>query len=65
MGRLVELNLIPTPEGREGDPKAFFKEVLFGGGYGQCVQALKQGQVDVIVIAGDVPAKRFLLMTKA
>jgi phosphonate transport system substrate-binding protein len=59
MGRLVELNLIPTPEGKEGDPKAFFKEVLFGGGYGQCVQALKQGQVDVTVIAGDVPTKLY------
>jgi phosphonate transport system substrate-binding protein len=59
MGRLVELNLIPTPEGKEGDPKAFFKAVLFGGGYGQCAQALKQGQVDVTVIAGDVPAKLY------
>ncbi len=59
MGRLVELNLIPTPEGKEGDPKAFFKDVLFGGGYGQCAQALKQGQVDVTVIAGDVPAKLY------
>jgi phosphonate transport system substrate-binding protein len=59
MGRLVELNLIPAPEGREGDPKAFFKEVLFGGGYAQCAQALKQGQVEVTVIAGDVPAKLY------
>jgi phosphonate transport system substrate-binding protein len=59
MGRLVELNLIPTPEGREGDPKAFFKDVVFGGGYGQCAQALKQGQVDVTVIAGDVPVKLY------
>jgi phosphonate transport system substrate-binding protein len=59
MGRLVELNLIPTPEGKEGDPKAFFKDVVFGGGYGQCAQALKQGQVDVTVIAGDVPVKLY------
>ena len=59
MGRLVELNLIPTPEGKEADAKAFFKDVLFGGGYGQCAQALKQGQVDVTVIAGDVPAKLY------
>ncbi|MGH7817662.1 MAG: PhnD/SsuA/transferrin family substrate-binding protein, partial [Candidatus Binatia bacterium] len=36
MGRLVELNLIPAAEGKEADPKAFFKDVLFGGGYGQC-----------------------------
>ena len=59
MGRLVELNLIPTPEGKEGDPKAFFKDVVFGGGYGECAQALKQGQVDVTVIAGDVPVKLY------
>ncbi|HVH91519.1 MAG TPA: phosphate/phosphite/phosphonate ABC transporter substrate-binding protein [Candidatus Acidoferrum sp.] len=59
MGRLVELNLIPALEGREGDPKAFFKDVVFGGGYGQCAQALKQGQVDVTVIAGDVPVKLY------
>ena len=59
IGRLVELNLLPTPEGKEADPKAFFKEVLFGGGYGQCWQALKQGQVDVTVIAGDVPEKLY------
>ena len=59
MGRLVEMNLIPASEGKEGDPKAFFKDVLFGGGYSQCAQALKQGQVDVTVIAGDVPAKLY------
>jgi len=59
MGRLVELNLIPAPQGKEGDLKAFFKDVVFGGGYGQCAQALKQGQVDVTVIAGDVPAKLY------
>jgi phosphonate transport system substrate-binding protein len=33
--------------------------VVFGGGYGQCAQALKQGQVDVTVIAGDVPVKLY------
>jgi len=59
MGRLAELNLLRTPEGKEADPKAFFKEVLFGGGYGQCWQALKQGQVDVTIIAGDVPEKLY------
>ena len=46
IGRMVELNLVPAADGKEADPKAFFKEVLFGGGYGQCWQALKQGQVD-------------------
>jgi phosphonate transport system substrate-binding protein len=59
MGRLAELNLLQTPKGHEADPKSFFKEVLFGGGYGQCWQALKQGQVDATVIAGDVPEKLY------
>lgn len=59
MGRMVELNLVPAAEGKEADPKSFFKDVLFGGGYGQCWQALKQGQVDTTVIAGDVPEKLY------
>jgi phosphonate transport system substrate-binding protein len=59
MGRMVELNLLPAADGKEADPKAFFKDVLFGGGYGQCWQALKQGQVDTTVIAGDVPEKLY------
>ena len=59
MGRMVELNLLPAADGKEADPKAFFKEVLFGGGYGQCWQALKQGQVDTTIIAGDVPEKLY------
>src|SRR5262245_28875 len=59
MGRMIELNLLQPGEGKEADPKAFFKEVLFGGGYGQCWQSLKQGQVDTTVIAGDVPEKLY------
>lgn len=59
MGRMVEMNLLQPGEGKEADPKTFFKEVLFGGGYGQCWQALKQGQVDATVIAGDVPEKLY------
>lgn len=59
IGRMVELNLVPAADGKEADPKAFFKEVLFGGGYGQCWQALKQGQVDTTIIAGDVPEKLY------
>lgn len=56
MARLVELGLLPEPpQGKEVDPKAFFSEVLFAGGYGQCWEALKAGRVDVTVIAGDVP----------
>lgn len=57
MGRLVELGLLAQPDkGREADAKRFFGEVLFGGGYQQCWEALKSGQVDVTVIAGDVSA---------
>jgi len=59
MGRLAELNFLQTPEGKEADPKTFFKDVIFGGGYAQCWQALKQGQVDVTIIAGDVPEKLY------
>jgi phosphonate transport system substrate-binding protein len=59
MGRLAELNLIQAPKEKEADPKTFFKDVLFGGGYGQCWQALKQGQVDVTVTAGDIPEKLY------
>jgi phosphonate transport system substrate-binding protein len=55
MGRMVELGLIARPgSGKEVDPRSFFGEVLFGGGYQQCWEALKSGQVDVTVIAGDV-----------
>ena len=59
MGRMVELNLVPATDGKEADPKSFFKDVLFGGGYSQCWQALKQGQVDTTIIAGDVPEKLY------
>ena len=59
IGRMVEMNLLQPGEGKEADPKAYFKEVLFGGGYGQCWQALKQGQVDTTIIAGDVPEKLY------
>jgi phosphonate transport system substrate-binding protein len=55
VARLLELGLIPKPgEGREADPKAFFGQVTFAGGYSQGWTALKNGQVDVTVIAGDV-----------
>lgn len=59
MGRLAELNLIKSAKGAEADPKTFFKDVLFGGGYAQCYQALKQGQVEATIIAGDVPEKLY------
>ena len=59
IGRMIEMKLLQPGEGKEADPKAYFKEVLFGGGYGQCWQALKQGQVDTTIIAGDVPEKLY------
>lgn len=58
--RLVELGLVPRPAaGKEIDLKAFFGEVTFGGGYAQCWAALKAGQVDVAIIAGDVSEKLY------
>ncbi len=54
VARLVELGLLPLGQA-QADPKAFFNEVLFAGGYAQAWAALKAGQVDVSVIAGDVP----------
>jgi phosphonate transport system substrate-binding protein len=54
MGRLVELGLLTRQGSAEVDPKRFFGEVIFGGGYQQCWTALRSGQVDVTVIAGDV-----------
>ncbi len=60
MGRLVELGLLPQPPaGQEVDPGQFFGQVVFGGGYQQCWQALKAGQVDVTVMAGDVAQKLY------
>ncbi|HUF00854.1 MAG TPA: phosphate/phosphite/phosphonate ABC transporter substrate-binding protein [Gaiellaceae bacterium] len=55
LARLVELGLVAKPAaGKEADPKTFFGEVLFAGGYSQAWTALKAGQVDVAIIAGDV-----------
>jgi phosphonate transport system substrate-binding protein len=59
LGKLVETGIISKEEGKEADPKSFFGNVLFGGGYQQCWTALKSGQVDVTVIAGDVPEKLY------
>ncbi|MBI4233252.1 MAG: phosphate/phosphite/phosphonate ABC transporter substrate-binding protein [Chloroflexi bacterium] len=58
MARLMELGLV-DPAGKEPDPKQFFGEVLFAGGYAQAWQALKQGQVDVTIIAGDVSERLY------
>lgn len=54
MARMVELGLLTTEAKKEVDPKKFFGDVVFAGGYAQGWEALKNGQVDATVIAGDV-----------
>lgn len=54
LAKMVELGLAWKPNQGEVDPKTFFGDVVFGGGYGQCWTSLKAGQVDVTIIAGDV-----------
>jgi phosphonate transport system substrate-binding protein len=55
LARLVDLGLVAKPAaGKEADPKTFFGEVTFAGGYSQGWTALKAGQVDATIIAGDV-----------
>jgi phosphonate transport system substrate-binding protein len=58
LARLVDLGLIDRPEDDKStaDPSDFFDEVIFAGGYSQGWEALKAGQVDAAIIAGDVPA---------
>lgn len=53
--RLVELGYIRPP----ADPRQFFGEVTYPGGYAQCWEALKNGHVDVTIIAGDVPSSLY------
>ncbi len=59
LARLVELGLVPRQPGKEADPKEFFGDVRFAGGYAQGWEALKAKQVDVTVIAGDVSEKLY------
>lgn len=54
LARMVEMGLLTVEQGKEVDPKQFFSEVILSGGYAQSWEALKQGQVDATVIAGDV-----------
>lgn len=55
LARLVDLGLVAKPAaGKEADPKTFFGSVTFAGGYSQGWTALKAGQVDATIIAGDV-----------
>lgn len=59
MARMVELGLLPREEGKEVDPKKFFGDAIFAGGYAQGWEALKNGQVDATIIAGDVSEKLY------
>ncbi len=59
LARMVELGLLPREQGKEADPKKLFGEVLYSGGYAQSWEALKAGQVDATVIAGDVADKLY------
>jgi len=59
LARLVELGFLKKPEGKAADPNQFFSQSTFAGGYAQAWEALKQGQVDVTVIAGDVSEKLY------
>ncbi len=55
VARLIELGLVEAPEDGEANPREFFGEVIFAGGYAQAWEALQAGQVDAAIIAGDVP----------
>jgi phosphonate transport system substrate-binding protein len=59
LARLVELGLVSRQPGKEADPKGFFGDVRFAGGYAQGWEALKAKQADVTVIAGDVSEKLY------
>jgi phosphonate transport system substrate-binding protein len=59
LSRLVELNYATAQDGLPADPKQYFGQVMYAGGYAQGFEALKGGQVDVTVIAGDVAEKLY------
>jgi phosphonate transport system substrate-binding protein len=54
MYALVNQSLVQVEPEEEVDPESFFSEVLFAGGYAQAWEALRNGVVDVSIIAGDV-----------
>jgi phosphonate transport system substrate-binding protein len=54
MYALINQSLIQVEPEQEVDPESFFSEVLFAGGYAQAWEALRNGVVDVSIIAGDV-----------
>lgn len=53
LAELVKEGLLP--EGK-ADPKDFFGQVIFAGGYQQAIQALVQGQVDIAAASEYAPA---------
>jgi phosphonate transport system substrate-binding protein len=60
VARLVEKSLIAKPQsGKEASPQEFFSTVTIAGGYSPAWEALKRGQADAGVIAGDVSEKLF------
>ena len=59
MARLKELGLVTPEPGEAVDPDDFFGDVFLAGGYSQAWEALQAGQVDVSVIAGDVPEELY------
>lgn len=59
MKTMVETGLIPVEKGKEVDPKSYFSDVVFAGGYSQAWEALKSNKVDVSIIAGDVSEKLY------
>ena len=59
MSTLVRRGLVARHEGAPVDPKEFFAEVRFAGGYAQAWESLKSSQVEASVIAGDVAEKLY------
>lgn len=60
LAKLVEEGLVPQPAaGKEADAGGHFGKVVMAGGYSQAWEALKAGQVDAAVIAGDVSASLY------
>jgi phosphonate transport system substrate-binding protein len=60
LAKLVQDGLIPpAADGKEADAKKFFGNVAFAGGYAQAWEALKNGQADVAVTAGDINAQLY------
>ena len=59
VAKLVADGLVTVEAGKEADPRQHFGSVTFAGGYAQAWEALKGGQVDVAVTAGDINAKLY------